>query len=452
MMDSEDDSAPLLQTNSISQSSSRSSVLEVGLEEQPNQQATYFQRPNGGSIHSPAGIFPNQWQTQTQRSNSSLITLAADKKMSDPRRTFCLFVTFDFLITVILWLIECGTQDDYFFNQLTDQFVHYGIHSSLADVVVLALARFIFLQLTYALFRVRHWWPVAISTAISNACLILKIFAVFTAKPEPERLNLATTVLLLLVDFVLTWIEVWFIDFKVIPAELKMAQKTVQAFMQQSYQVGMSSEHSMRGRFPHYGAMSASEGAGYYSPAASAPPSEGGRTGVESMYYSISGYQKSSSHFSQQLSAQDSNLVNFGKDALSKLWSFYQCDSIWNQEKALPNGDTVYSTENKEYGKTFRIDANIAGLSPDVIYREIILKAEEMPVWNKSIADVKVLRKIGEQTFITLEVSSPAAMGLIASREFITVRRIEKCGDCYVSAGISTDQCDDIIPKSNYVR
>ena len=28
------------------------------------------------------------------------------------------------------------TQDDYFFNQLTDQFVHYGIHSSLADVVV----------------------------------------------------------------------------------------------------------------------------------------------------------------------------------------------------------------------------------------------------------------------------------------------------------------------------
>jgi len=39
---------------------------------------------------------------------SSLATLAADTKMSDLRRTFCLFVTFDLIITVLLWLIVCG--------------------------------------------------------------------------------------------------------------------------------------------------------------------------------------------------------------------------------------------------------------------------------------------------------------------------------------------------------
>ena len=43
-------------------------------------------------------------------------------------------------------------------------------------------------------------------------------------------------------------------------------------------------------------------------------------------------------------------------------------------------------------------------------------------------------------------------MGLIASREFVTVRRFEKRGEIYVSAGISTDQCEDMVPKSNYVR
>ena len=53
---------------------------------------------------------------------------------------------------------------------------------------------------------------------------------------------------------------------------------------------------------------------------------------------------------------------------------------------------------------------------------------------------------------MTLEVSAPAAMGLISSREFITVRRFEKRGDVYVSAGLSTDQCEDIVPKSNFVR
>ena len=43
-------------------------------------------------------------------------------------------------------------------------------------------------------------------------------------------------------------------------------------------------------------------------------------------------------------------------------------------------------------------------------------------------------------------------MGLISSREFITVRRIEKRGDQYISAGISTDKCEDIVPTSDFVR
>ena len=41
------------------------------------------------------------------------------------------------------------------------------------------MGRFIFLVLTYALFRIRHYWPVAVSTAVSDAALVVKIFAVF---------------------------------------------------------------------------------------------------------------------------------------------------------------------------------------------------------------------------------------------------------------------------------
>uniref|UniRef100_H2ZG38 START domain-containing protein n=1 Tax=Ciona savignyi TaxID=51511 RepID=H2ZG38_CIOSA len=75
-----------------------------------------------------------------------------------------------------------------------------------------------------------------------------------------------------------------------------------------------------------------------------------------------------------------------------------------------------------------------------------------MPEWNKTVSSVKVLGKIGQQTFLTLEVSAPAALGLISSREFVTVRRIDKFEDEYISAGISTDSCENLVPKSNFVR
>ena len=43
-----------------------------------------------------------------------------------------------------------------------------------------ALGRFLFLVFTYGIMRIRHYWPVAISTAVSDAFLVVKIFFVFT--------------------------------------------------------------------------------------------------------------------------------------------------------------------------------------------------------------------------------------------------------------------------------
>ena len=57
--------------------------------------------------HKASG-FCDEYFTYRSDESSTLATLAADKKMSDPRRTFCLFVTFDFILTFLLWLIEIG--------------------------------------------------------------------------------------------------------------------------------------------------------------------------------------------------------------------------------------------------------------------------------------------------------------------------------------------------------
>ncbi|XP_039192692.1 STARD3 N-terminal-like protein isoform X4 [Crotalus tigris] len=90
------------------------------------------------------------------------------KGISDVRRTFCLFVTFDLLFITLLWIIELN---------------------------LLAVFRFKILILAYALCRLRHWWAIAL--------LFQGAFGY----------------VLPIISFLLAWIETWFLDFKVLPQE-----------------------------------------------------------------------------------------------------------------------------------------------------------------------------------------------------------------------------------------
>ncbi|XP_028831214.1 STARD3 N-terminal-like protein [Denticeps clupeoides] len=138
---------------------------------------------------------------------------AGEKKgISDVRRTFCLFVTFDLLFVTLLWIIELnvngGIQD-----QLQQEVLHYDFHASFFDIFVLAVFRFSALILAYAACKLRHWWAVAITTAITTAFLIVKVFL---SKLLSQG---AFGYLLPIISFVLAWIETWFLDFKVLPQE-----------------------------------------------------------------------------------------------------------------------------------------------------------------------------------------------------------------------------------------
>ncbi|XP_078073086.1 STARD3 N-terminal-like protein isoform X2 [Mustelus asterias] len=114
----------------------------------------------------------------------------SDKKpISDVRRTFCLFVTFDLLFVGLLWIIELN---------------------------LLAVFRFLTLVIAYALCRINHWWVIAITTAVTSAFLIVKVIV---SKLLVQ--GTAFAYLLPIISFILAWIETWFLDFKVLPQELK---------------------------------------------------------------------------------------------------------------------------------------------------------------------------------------------------------------------------------------
>ncbi|XP_054623164.1 STARD3 N-terminal-like protein [Dunckerocampus dactyliophorus] len=138
---------------------------------------------------------------------------AAEKKcISDVRRTFCLFVTFDLLFITLLWIIELNVNGG-IPKQLDEEVLHYNYHASFFDIFLLAVFRFTSLILAYAVFRLRHWWAIAVTTAVSCAFLIVKVIL---SKLLSQG---AFGYLLPIISFVLAWIETWLLDFKVLPQE-----------------------------------------------------------------------------------------------------------------------------------------------------------------------------------------------------------------------------------------
>ncbi|XP_056149307.1 STARD3 N-terminal-like protein [Lampris incognitus] len=138
---------------------------------------------------------------------------AGEKKcISDVRRTFCLFVTFDLLFISLLWIIELNVKG-VITEQLINEVLEYDYHASFFDIFLLAVFRFAALILAYAVCKLRHWWAIAITTAVSSAFLIVKVILS----------NLLTQgafgYLLPIISFVLAWIETWLLDFKVLPQE-----------------------------------------------------------------------------------------------------------------------------------------------------------------------------------------------------------------------------------------
>uniref|UniRef100_A0A4X1UJ11 StAR related lipid transfer domain containing 3 n=1 Tax=Sus scrofa TaxID=9823 RepID=A0A4X1UJ11_PIG len=96
------------------------------------------------------------------------------RAISDVRRTFCLFVTFDLLFISLLWIIELNTNTGIRKN-LEQEIIYYSFKTSFFDIFVLAFFRFSGLLLGYAVLRLRHWWVIAVTTLVSSAFLIVKV-------------------------------------------------------------------------------------------------------------------------------------------------------------------------------------------------------------------------------------------------------------------------------------
>ncbi|XP_061223945.1 STARD3 N-terminal-like protein isoform X3 [Neopsephotus bourkii] len=108
------------------------------------------------------------------------------KGISDVRRTFCLFVTFDLLFITLLWIIELNVKG--------------GIETTLEKEV---------LQYDYS----SSYFDIFFTTAVTSAFLLAKVIISQLFSQG------AFGYVLPIISFILAWIETWFLDFKVLPQE-----------------------------------------------------------------------------------------------------------------------------------------------------------------------------------------------------------------------------------------
>ncbi|XP_009640848.1 stAR-related lipid transfer protein 3 [Egretta garzetta] len=337
------------------------------------------------------------------------------KAISDVRRTFCLFVTFDLLFISLLWIIELNTKDGIQKN-LENEIIEYNFKTSFFDIFVLAFFRFFVLLLAYAIVRLRHWWVIAVTTLVSSAFLIVKVIL-------SELLTKgAFGYLLPIVSFVIAWLETWFLDFKVLTQEAEEERWYLAA-------------QAAASRGPLLYPRALSEGQ-FYSPPESFAGSDN-ESDEEGAGRKV-------------LTAQEKEYVRQGKDAMEVVDQILAQEENWKFEKNNDFGDVVYTFEIPFHGKTFILKAFLQ-CSAETVYQEVILQPEKMILWNRTVAACQILQRVEDNTIVSYDVAAGAAGGVVSPRDFVNVRRIERRRDRYISSGMSTTHSLKP-PLSKYVR
>ncbi|XP_037111617.1 stAR-related lipid transfer protein 3 [Syngnathus acus] len=370
----------------------------------------------GGSLPAIASLNASYSTSLSLPSPYLMLPPSERKLISDVRRTFCLFVTFDLLFISLLWIIELNIAST-ILESLEKEIIRYNFRSSFFDIFLLAVFRFLCLQVGYAAFRLRHWWMIAVTTLITSVFLVVKVILSNLLSQNAFGYVLPIT------SFVVAWLETWFLDFKVLPQE---------ADDERAY---LAMVNAACERAPLLYPRALSDGQ-FYSPPESVADSE------EELDEEGLGRRA--------VTTQEKEFVRQGREAMTIVEQILTQEENWKFEKNNDAGDSVYTLEIPFHGKTFILKAFVQ-CPAELVYQEVILQPEKMVLWNRTVSACQILQRVDDNTLVTYDVSAGAAGGVVSARDFVNVRRVERKRDCYLSAGMATDH-DAKAPCGRYVR
>ncbi|XP_066603973.1 steroidogenic acute regulatory protein-like isoform X2 [Prorops nasuta] len=361
-------------------------------------------------------------------------------RMSDVRRFFCLFVTFDLVFTCLLWLICTMIDGESLPAAFVNQVVHYHVKTSFFDIVMAAICRFTVLLLFYALVYMNHWIIVATSTTLTSAFLIAKVSLFnWSAFSQP-----VFQVLLIISSFILAWSEVWFFDFRVIPQE-NQARNWMQSRNNDETEPLLQNVTADRRYNRTFDPVSR-----FFTPVDSPNRSET-EDDNESVEDALKKLTKPIEPFIKgplpPLSQE--KIEEHTKKASTLLRTCYELliSKDWQVEGRTAEGDTIsymHLPKQKIMKISGVIDAPAATVI-DFLFENI----EDSGSWNKTVTESIRLQKIDENTDIIYQATGAFGGGIVGARDFVILRRRGKYENYYMSSGVSVNLAS--VPSRKHV-
>ncbi|VDN98546.1 unnamed protein product [Rodentolepis nana] len=346
--------------------------------------------------------------------SSAIEGLPDEQRTSPIRRTFLLFILFEFVIIVAFWLLYIRTLGD-FSKAMADQVIHMQFNTTLFDVQIISVCRFSFLEVAYGAFRTSRRWPSASWTAITTVYMLAKCMVFATSQRGDP---LAYTDLIL--PIVMTWIGTLILECRVLPQE-RRAKRIVNTFQRftPDFLSAVDAQSAYLGSVQQWVGRAATA------------------RGIPSIYGSPEGslmsYPESPTTSPKYtlLNANDATvdvaaLLTRAENLRQTTWNIYE-DTVWNESEAsmpMLTGPHITSANFTAFGEhtVFRMDA-VLHARPKTMFDDLVYEFEFSPIWNSSISSARILQKFPHEELDIVHTTLKEALGgLIKPRDFVMMR------------------------------
>ncbi|GMT20125.1 hypothetical protein PFISCL1PPCAC_11422, partial [Pristionchus fissidentatus] len=319
--------------------------------------------------------------------------LGGDGRISKDRRRFVVLSFFDFMLVMLLWFIctvSKGIDIPEAFIEEIDIFSVKFMKESLFDVVLIVALRMVVLMVCYGALRFTTWIPVALTTGFSSCYLLIKVIFFFSHKPSlglPQYL-------IVLASFIVAWVELWFMPFRVLPHERRAQEMatevtSVVSSRQNSFTrpVIPFSDDEFRSALEF--SSSDDEDASTSTGAAGAAAAR--KKGSKASY------------------------IKAACTAQERTTRMLSTAVTW---KALRAHDPIVRQSDSG---AFFVKSTFP-VSSKELWEAVWVRNLD---WNDQVLDAKEVLKVDDRTCLFYSVSAPAMRGYIASRDFLDVRRVD---------------------------
>ncbi|GFN75973.1 star-related lipid transfer protein 3 [Plakobranchus ocellatus] len=421
---------------------------------------------NNNTVPPPvSGVPPPQPGIDSSSIDTRMMEGAGEgAKLSSVRRTFLLYTLFDLGLMFILWVIYTQLIGEQGYKAFKEQVQQYNFKTSLFDCVMLSAYRVTILLLTYGLFRSSKCYMVAFCTAVTCVMLITKIF-IFDFDGTRSRNN-PLSYCLIIISFVISWSETWFVDFKMIPYEIKMRNKIASRFApgygSTFIGAGRSRADDLRSIMTEdntfYSPLDSPEGSDTEEDGTRRSSSRQHRSPQASCLGPAFGIRQDPLGVEDLLTVdtikavEDNDYIKLARHCFEVLWTYLQSpESEWKLEKGTSVEEgLVHSKRVKGIGKIFRLKCYI-DMPQQELYDYINTKPEEQSDWNTTVKECRVLQVVDGHTDILYIVSNEQGGGAIQSRDFVTMRNWGQRDGIFLSSGMSVKH-PDMPPQKSYIR